>query len=118
MSDVNGADTKKGSGWLLCFLAISILEGLASIYAILSIPGDPKNAFFLGFSLSRLAILFFLLLILGILVFLSFKLAKVHSTVTNLLKSDVFLSVVTVNWRNRSYPPLDHHLAAVETFWG
>jgi len=95
MSELSGADTKMESVWLLCFMAISILEGLASIYAILSIPGDPKNAFLLGFSLSRLAILFVLLLILGILSYLSFRLTKVHSTVTNLIKSDVFLSVVT-----------------------
>src|SRR5512133_2016723 len=95
MSEVSGAKPKKESVWLKGFMSLAFLEGLASIYAILSIPGDPKNAFLLGFSLSRLAILFVLLVTLGILAFLFFRRTKVNSTLTNLLKSDVFLSIVT-----------------------
>lgn len=50
--------------WIL--LALTLLEGAFSLYALLSIPADPKNAFLFGFSKDRL-----LLILVEILVFIA-----------------------------------------------
>ncbi len=54
-------------------LALAVLEGVISILVTVLIPSDPKNAILLGFSLSRIAILFFSLVLLTILIILLIK---------------------------------------------
>ncbi|MBC8508594.1 MAG: hypothetical protein ISR58_03350 [Anaerolineales bacterium] len=49
----------------------SIIEGLATFVYLVSIPGDPANAWLLGFSKSRLALL--LAIVLGIVIFSFFE---------------------------------------------
>jgi len=49
------------------FLVLSIVEGIIVAIVLLSIPGDPKNAFLFGYSKSRLALLVAVLLILAAL---------------------------------------------------
>lgn len=76
MSDSNRVEPNKNPRALRFFLVISIFEGFISLVLTLSIRPDPKNAFFLGFSLSRLAILFILLVILGALIFFPSQVCK------------------------------------------
>jgi len=52
------------------FLVISLIEGLAVIGKLLSVPADPKNSLLGGYSLYRLLILAAILLLEGIFVFL------------------------------------------------
>jgi hypothetical protein len=53
--------------WLTFFLALSAVEGAATIVYLLSIPADPKNSIFMGYSARRLAVMG--VVILGSLVF-------------------------------------------------
>jgi len=63
---------------LLKFILIaSIIEGFVLIAATLAIPSDPKNAFFLGYSLNRLLIIGISIIILAFFLFLLFKSKKV-----------------------------------------
>ena len=55
----------KNTPWFAFFVLTSI-EALAATFYLLSIPGDPKNSVFLGFSLSRLVLAGGLLLAFGI----------------------------------------------------
>ncbi len=43
-------------GWLVFFL-LAFLQSLAALAWMASIPGDPKNSLFLGFSASRLGLM-------------------------------------------------------------
>jgi hypothetical protein len=47
---------QNGRGWLIFFLA-AMLQSLAALVWLASIPGDPKNSLFLGFSASRLGLM-------------------------------------------------------------
>ena len=49
------------------FLVLSIVEGIIVAIVLLSIPGDPKNAFLFGYSKSRIVLLIGVLLILAVL---------------------------------------------------
>lgn len=71
--------TNKKTGMITTlFLILVFLEGLITCYSLLSIPVDPKNAFLLGYSKSRLLVLGFSLLILlgSVLVFFVKRLRK------------------------------------------
>ena len=68
-------------------LSLNILEGLITIISIVLIPTDPKNAFFLGFSLSRLLIIGVSILVLGIQIILFVNIQKVLKTLERLFAS-------------------------------
>lgn len=68
-------------------LSLNLLEGLITIISILMIPTDSKNAFFLGYSLSRLIILGVSLLVLGIQIILLINLKRVLRTLERLFTS-------------------------------
>jgi hypothetical protein len=53
--------------WLTFFLTISAVEGAATVVYLLSIPADPKNSIFLGYSARRLGVMG--AVVLGSLVF-------------------------------------------------
>jgi hypothetical protein len=73
---------------LFCILlSHNLLEGLITIISIVSIPTDPKNAFLLGYSLSRLLILGVSFLVLGIQIILFVNIKKVLKTLERLFAS-------------------------------
>lgn len=85
---MNHAINNKKIKPLFCILlSLNLLEGLITIISIISIPTDPKNAFFWGFSLSRLLILGISCLVLGIQIILFVNIKKVLKTLDHLFAS-------------------------------
>ncbi len=75
-------------------IILSILEGFIFAGTILAYPGDPKNAFLFGFSLSRLLLVGLILLIQGFLVFSLFNRRLNHRLSSTLISSSSTLKFV------------------------
>lgn len=86
----------RGQGVLRTYFLFGILEGLLAFVLLMSIPADPKNAVFMGFSTRRIAMALGLLMLVLVFLGLSIKswkdegwlqgiIRKLHTTGTDLV---------------------------------
>ena len=80
---------------LIPILLLSIIEGICSIWATISIPGDSRNSIFFGLSLSRLGIIGISIIGIGLLIVLLAKKELIKEWISKYLISSNANRVVT-----------------------